>query len=112
MQNAHVVLFVLKARFRSVIGRAMSRAKEKLTEAFRPLPIITGLVGDLLRTREELVVRWHQEGFRLLWRDKSKSGRVRRSPLAQETIELIGRMSKENRLWGADPRRAIEVGSP
>ena len=151
---AVVFLFVLKARVRSAVRRVVTWAKETLTEAFRPLPIITGLVGDLLRSREELVaenmmlrqqlivasrkvkkpcfrphergllvflasivrqwreavllvkpdtiVRWHREGFRLLWRRKSKSGGVRRSPLAQETIELIVRMSRENRLWGAE----------
>jgi putative transposase len=96
-----------------------------LTESFRPLPIITGLVGDALRSWQELVaetmmlrqqlivasrkvdkprflphergllvflssvvrrwreavllvkpdtiVRWHREGFRLLWSRKSRS---------------------------------------
>ncbi|HMA94252.1 MAG TPA: IS3 family transposase, partial [Polyangiaceae bacterium] len=132
----------------------MSRAKEKFAEAFRPLPIITGLVRDLLCTREELVAqnmmlrqqlivasrkvkkpsfrpherglmvlllsilrRWrdavllvkpetimrsHREGFRIFWKRKSKSGTARPSPLPKETIELIARMSKENRLWGAE----------
>ena len=136
MQNAVVFFFVRKARVRSAFGKVVSWTKKKLTESFRPLPIITGLVGDALRSRQELVaenmmlrqqlivasrrvkqprfrphergllvflssivrrwreavllvkpdtiVRWHREGFRLLWSRKSKSGRVRRSPLAKE----------------------------
>lgn len=47
--------FVLMARVRSVVGKVVTLAKEKLTDSFRPLPIITGLVGDALRSRRELV---------------------------------------------------------
>jgi putative transposase len=153
-QIAVVFLFVLNARVRAAVGKLVTWAKKKLTESFRPMPIITGLVGDVLRSRQELVaenmmlrqqlivasrkvdkprfrphergllvflssvlrrwreavlvvkpdtiVRWHREGFRLLWSRKSKSGRVRKSPLAKETIELIERMARENRLWGAE----------
>ena len=153
-QIAVVFLFVLKARVRSEVGKVVTWAKKQLTESFRPLPIVTGLVGDVLRSRQELVaenmmlrqqlivasrkvskpslrpyergllvflssilhrwrqavllvkpdtiIRWHREGFRLLWRRKSKSGRVRRAALAKETVELIQRMSRENRLWGAE----------
>lgn len=149
-----MLLFVLKARVRSMVGRIVTCAKEKLTDSFRPLPTMTGLMEDAFRSRRELVaenmilrqqlivasrkvkkpcfrpqergllvflssivrrwreavllvkldtiVRWHREGFRLLWSRKSKSGRVWRSPLAKEAIELIKRMSRENRLWGAE----------
>ena len=55
MQNTYVFLFVLKARVRSIVSRGVTWAKEILTKAFRPLPSITGLVGDLLRSREELL---------------------------------------------------------
>jgi putative transposase len=117
-----VFFFVRKARVRSAFGKVVSWTKKKLTESFRPLPIITGLVGDVFRTRQELVaenimlrqqlivasrkvskpsfrphergllvflssilhrwrqavllvkpdtiIRWHREGFRLLWRRK------------------------------------------
>jgi hypothetical protein len=154
VQIAAVFFFVWKARVRSAVGKVVTWAKAKLTDSFRPLPIITGLVGDAQRSRQELVAenmmlrqqlivasckvkqprfrpqerglpvflssivrhwreavllmkpdtirRWHREGFRLLWSRKSKSGRVRRSPLAKETIELIERMARENRLWGAE----------
>jgi putative transposase len=149
-----VFLFVLNARVRAAVGKVVTWAKKKLSESFRPLPIITGLVGDALRSRQELVaenmmlrqqlivasrkadkprfrphergllvflssivrrwreavllvkpdtiVRWHCEGFRLLWSRKSKSGRARKSSLTKETIELIERMARENRPWGAE----------
>ena len=129
----------------------------------RPRPNITGLVGDDLRSRQELVaenmmlrqklivasrrlkqprfhphergllvflssivrrwweavllvkpdtiVHWHREGLRLLWSRKSKSGRVRRSPLTKATIELIEGMARENRLWGAE-RMHCAFGAP
>jgi putative transposase len=56
----------------------------------------------VLLVRPDTILRWHREGFRLLWSRNSKSGRARRSPLAKETIELIERMARENRLWGAE----------
>src|SRR5512147_318978 len=54
----------------------------------------------VLLVKPETILRWHREGFRLLWKRKSKSSTTRRSPLTKETIELIERMSRENRLWG------------
>jgi hypothetical protein len=163
VQIAAVFLFVLKARVRSVVGKVVTWANKKLTDSFRPLPIITGMVGDALRSRQQLVaenmmlrqqlivasrkvkqprfrpqergllvflssivrhwreavllvkpdtiLRWHRERFRLLWSRKSKSGRVRRFPLAKETIELIERMARENRLWGAE-RMHCAFGAP
>ena len=55
MQNAYVFFLVLEARVRSAVGQVVTWAKETLTEAFRPLPVITGLVGALVLSREELV---------------------------------------------------------
>jgi len=49
----------------------------------------------------DTLLRWHRELFRFYWRRKSrhKQGKPKISP---ETIELIRKMAKENRLWGAD----------
>lgn len=54
----------------------------------------------LLIFQPETLLRWHQQGFRLFWKFKShnRGGRPR---LSAETIALIQRMAKENRLWGA-----------
>ncbi len=52
--------------------------------------------------KPETVIRWHRQGFRLYWRLKSKSVRIRGRPLAKREIRhLIARMAKDNPLWGA-----------
>ena len=45
------------------------------------------------------VKRWHEWGFRLFWRWKSR--RSGRPAIAPQLRALIRRMSRENRLWGA-----------
>src|SRR5919206_3724287 len=55
----------------------------------------------LLIVQPETVLRWHRQGFRLLWRHKS-APRSRASPLAPETIDLIRQMVRDNPLWGAE----------
>ena len=49
----------------------------------------------------ETVVRWHQRGWRLLWRWKSRS-RGGRPHLSPEVRELIATISGENPLWGTE----------
>ena len=56
----------------------------------------------LLLVKPDTIIGWHREGFRLLWKRKSKATQPRRSALAKETIELIQQMARENRLWGAE----------
>jgi transposase InsO family protein len=53
------------------------------------------------------VVRWHRAGWHLAWRWRSRktSGRP---PVPVEVRELIRRLSRENRLWGA-PRIRDEL---
>jgi putative transposase len=45
------------------------------------------------------VVRWHRNGFRALWRWRSR--RPGRPKIDVEIRDLIGRMSRANPLWGA-----------
>jgi putative transposase len=47
------------------------------------------------------VLRWHRQGFRLVWRRKS-APRSRPSPLATATIDLITQIARDNPLWGAE----------
>jgi transposase InsO family protein len=47
-----------------------------------------------------ILLHWHREAFRLLWRWKSRS-RGGRPRISRELIDLIRRMSRENPLWGA-----------
>src|SRR5262245_57327212 len=66
------------------------------------------LASRLRAWRQALVVvqpatllRWHRAGFRLLWRWRS-TPRSREAPVSSETVDLIRRMARENRLWGAE----------
>jgi len=70
------------------------------------LVLLAGLVprwrDALLLVKPDTILRWHRQGFRLLWRWRS---RVRHRPeprLAQETIQLIRRMAESNATWGAE----------
>ncbi len=56
----------------------------------------------------ETVLRWHQQGFRLYWRWKSRTGKVGRPRIDAEIRSLIRRMSRENPLWGT-PRIRSEL---
>ncbi len=49
----------------------------------------------------ETLLRWHRERFRLFWRHTSKTN-SRQPKLSPETIALIKKMVKDNRLWGAE----------
>jgi hypothetical protein len=46
----------------------------------------------------DTLLRWHRELFRWHWRKKSQG----RPKVSSETIVLIQKMAKENRLWGAE----------
>jgi transposase InsO family protein len=48
----------------------------------------------------ETILRWHRAGFKVFWRWKSRN-RVGRPKIDRSLRDLIQRMSKENRLWGA-----------
>jgi putative transposase len=79
--------------------------------AFRPLErgllvVLAAMASNrrdtMLLVKPETVSRWHREGFRLLWRLKSKPQPQAPARLSSDTVELIRRMAKENRLWGAE----------
>ncbi len=61
----------------------------------------------LVLVKPETVIRWHRQGFQYYWRWKSK-GRPGRPKIPRQVIELIHRMCKENRTWGA-PRIQAEL---
>ena len=61
----------------------------------------------LVIVQPETVVRWHQQGFKLYWRWKSR-GRSGRPRIDVEIRKLIRRMSQENPLWGT-PRIRSEL---
>jgi len=55
---------------------------------------------SLLIIKPETVIRWHQQGFKLYWRWKSRSA-LDRPKIPQEQINPIKQMANENPLWGA-----------
>jgi putative transposase len=55
----------------------------------------------LLIVQPETVLRWHRQGFRLLWRRRS-APRAQPSPLASATIDLSRQLARDTPLWGAE----------
>jgi putative transposase len=49
----------------------------------------------------DTLLRWNRDLFRLYWRLKSKR-KQNKPKISPETIDLIRKMAKENRLWGAE----------
>jgi transposase InsO family protein len=58
------------------------------------------LLGMAQVVQPETILRWHRAGFRAFWRWKSRN-RAGRPKIDRGLRDLIQRMSKENRLWGA-----------
>ncbi len=56
----------------------------------------------LVLVKPETLLRWHRQGFRLIWTWRSRANARPRSRLAAELIALIRRIATENRLWGAE----------
>ena len=61
----------------------------------------------LIIVKPETVIKWHRQGFKLYWRWKSKAP-LGRPKIDKEIRELIGKMSRENPLWGV-PRIQAEL---
>jgi hypothetical protein len=59
----------------------------------------------LLIVQPQTVVRWHQAGFRLFWRWRSRR-RSGRTPKARELIDLVLPMWQANPTWGSPRIRA------
>ena len=59
------------------------------------------------------MLRWRRAGFRLFWRWRS-TPRTRQPRVSPDVVALIGRMARENRLWGAERIRGelLKLGIP
>ena len=87
-----------------VLRRAVKRPK--LTSADRLLwtwlcEVWSDWRSALVIVKPETVIGWHRKGFRLFWSWKVRRGQPGRPPVPKDTRALIGRMSRENPLWGA-----------
>ena len=58
------------------------------------------LIGAVQVVQPETILRWHRAGFKVFWRWKSQN-RAGRPQIDRGLRDLIQRMSRENRLWGA-----------
>jgi hypothetical protein len=58
------------------------------------------LLGMTQVVQPETILRWHRAGFKMYWSWKSRN-RAGRAKIDRGLRDLIRRMSKENRLWGA-----------
>ena len=63
--------------------------------------LVRGWRAALLIVQPETLLRWHRQGFRLVWRARSAVA-SKRPQVSAETVAAIRRLAAENRLWGAE----------
>ena len=94
----------------AVLKRSVSRPRLRRTDRlFRVFlrRVWGGWRNSLGLVQPATVVAWHRQGWRLFWKLKSR-GKPGRPAVLQEVRNLIRRLSRENRLWGA-PRIQREL---
>jgi transposase InsO family protein len=89
-----------------VLNRQVNKPEFKPLDRFI-FVILASLVKEwkqaLLILKPDTLLRWHRQGFKLLWKLKSKAHSKERKPkISEETITLIKKLAKENKLWGAE----------
>jgi putative transposase len=77
--------------------------------------LVRGWRAALLIVQPDTLLRWHRQGFRLVWRVRS-AGASQRPQVSAETVATIQRLTAEHRRWGAERirgelrKRGIHVG--
>ena len=87
-----------------VLGRQVKRPAPTPADRLRLVllaRLVRGWCAALLIVQPETLLRWHRQGFRLVWRARSAAAR-KRPQVAAETVAVIQRLAAENRLWGAE----------
>ncbi len=87
-----------------VLGRQVKRPVLTTADRLRLVllaRLVRGWRAALLIVQPETLLRWHRQGFRLVWRVKSASA-SKRPQVSAETVATIQRLAAENRLWGAE----------
>jgi len=56
----------------------------------------------VLLVKPDTVLRWHRQGFRLLWKQKSKAMNPHPHRISAKTVALIRDMAIRNKTWGAE----------
>jgi hypothetical protein len=103
----------LALRQRVIVLSRKSRSRVRLQNIDRLIFVwlyrcFPAILNAITVVKPETVIRWHRRGFRAYWSWKSRrcGGRPR---IDREIRDLIRRMSKENPLWGAPPRRTADA---
>jgi transposase InsO family protein len=106
--RSHTELVAENAMLRQQLIVAARKVKQP---AFRPLErglmvalssMVRNWQNAILLVKPDTVLRWHREGFRLLWKRTSKATNQRQLRVSTETIELIRDMAVRNKTWGAE----------
>jgi len=63
--------------------------------------LVRGWRAALPIVQPATLLRWHRQGFRLVWRATSR-GASTRPQVPAETVAAIKQLAAENRLWGAE----------
>jgi transposase InsO family protein len=89
-----------------VLNRQVNKPEFKPLDRFI-FVVLASLVADwkqaLLILKPDTLLRWHRQGFKLLWKLKSRARSKERKPkISEETIALIKKLAKENKPWGAE----------
>ncbi len=87
-----------------ILRRKNPTPRATTAERFRLL-VLAALVPSwrrvLVVVQPETLLRWHRQGFPLLWRRRSRH-RAKQPRVAPETVNLIREMAVGNPLWGAE----------
>jgi hypothetical protein len=62
----------------------------------------SGWERALIVVRPETVIAWHRQGFKLIWRCRSRGRRVGRPRIPRDHIAYIRRISTDHPEWGED----------
>jgi len=56
----------------------------------------------LIVVKPEIVIAWHRQGFKILWRRRSRSQEIGRPCIPRRHIAFIQRISRDHPEWGED----------
>jgi putative transposase len=62
----------------------------------------SGCTHSLVIVKPATVVCWHRQGFKVMWRRKSRPGKIGRPRIPREHIAFIKRISADQPGWGED----------
>jgi len=107
----HQALVAENLALRRQLGQFLEREKrpKRASNATRLVMVLLSRLFDwkdaLVIVKPETLIRWHRQGFKLLWRWKSRGGRP---PTGADLRRRIAEMARDNPLWGEE-RIAAEL---